>query len=263
MAKPPEGFRSVLSVAGSDPSGGAGLQLDLQVFARHGVHGMAVATALTVQSTKGVARVHPTFPSVVSEQLQFLLEDIRPDAIKVGMLATDDIVLRVGSLLARLDVPRVVDPVLRASDGSYLLERRAWGHLVERVIAGCALVTPNLEEARLLTDEPDPEKAGRALLAAGAGAVFLKGGHALGAPDDLLLTKAGGTRLPGTRVDVGPVHGTGCALSSAIAARIARGESLEQAVRGAKEFVARAIERSVAAGEGQRLLRLPDASESA
>jgi hydroxymethylpyrimidine/phosphomethylpyrimidine kinase len=249
-------FSSALSIAGSDPTGGAGLQLDLQVFALHGVHGMAVPTALTVQSTKGVQRTHPTFPSVVSEQLTCLLEDIRPDAIKVGMLATDDIAIRVAALLDGLEAPRVVDPVLRASDGSFLLERRAWGHLVERVIAGCALVTPNLEEARALTDETDPERGARVLLEAGAGAVLVTGGDAEGSADDFLLTQDGGEWLRGERVGGGPAHGTGCALSSAVAARLARGELLEDAVRGGRRFVREAIVGAAAIGKGQRLLRL-------
>lgn len=249
---------TALTIAGSDPTGGAGIQMDLQVFAHHGVHGMAVPTALTAQSTRRVHAVHPTFPSVVADQLNVALEELRPDAVKVGMLATDDIVLRVSMILDRLPVPRVVDPVLRASDGSFLLERRGWGDLVERVIAGCALVTPNRIEARELTDEDDPERAARVLLEAGAGAVLVKGGHADGPPDDFLLTPEEGTWLPGTRVKVGVVHGTGCALSAAIAARLARGESLALAVRGAKAFVAQALERSAAQPGEERLLRLVD-----
>jgi hydroxymethylpyrimidine/phosphomethylpyrimidine kinase len=236
--------------------------MDLQVFAYHGVHGMAVPTALTIQTTTGVRSVHPTFPSVVTEQLNAALEDIRPHAVKVGMLATDDIVLRVAPALEGLPVPRVIDPVLRASDGSFLLERRGWGHLIERVIAGCALVTPNLDEARELTHESDPERAARILLEAGAGAVLVKGGHAEGSPDDLLLTAEGGSWLRGTRVEVGPVHGTGCALSAAIAARLARGESLLEAVEGAKGFLEAALRRSAAQGAEDRLLRLADPAES-
>jgi hydroxymethylpyrimidine kinase/phosphomethylpyrimidine kinase len=232
--------------------------MDLQVFARHGVHGMAVPTALTVQTTRGIVRVHPTFPSVVTDQLVNLIEDVRPDVVKVGMLATDDIVRRVAPVLASLAAPRVVDPVLQASDGSFLLERRAWGTLVDEVIAGSALVTPNLDELAALTDEEDPEKGARVLLEAGAGAVLVTGGHGAGDPDDFLLTAETGTWLPGKRVGAGPVHGTGCALSAAIAARLAGGEALAEAVRGAKAFVESAIARSVAAGSGQRILRLAD-----
>jgi hydroxymethylpyrimidine/phosphomethylpyrimidine kinase len=255
-ARPP----IALSVAGSDPTGGAGLQLDLRVFERHGVHGMAVPTALTIQTTKGVHQVLPVFPNVAGEQLQLLLDDIVPDAIKIGMLATDDVLLRVAMVLERCDAPRVVDPVLAASDGSLLLERRALRNLTERILPGAALVTPNLDEAEQLTGTRDPERAARALLELGAAAVLIKGGHAESPADDFLLTGASGSWLRAARISGPPVHGTGCALSSAIAARLARGEELEAAVRGAKEFVAQAIAAARRVGGGpQRMLRFGDA----
>ncbi len=248
---------AALTIAGSDPTGGAGLQLDLQVFALHGVHGMAVPTALTVQTTKGVRRTSPVFPSVVAEQLIALLGDIRPAALKLGMLATDDIVLSVAAVLDRQSVPRIVDPVFRASDGSFLLEQRALGNLVERLVDGAALVTPNIPEAEALTGESNQERAAEAFLELGAEAVLVKGGHAASGADDFLATRAGQRLwLRGERRDVGPVHGTGCALSAAITARLARGESLEDAVRGAKEYVARAIAGSHALGSGARILSL-------
>ena len=256
-------FPCALTIAGSDPTGGAGLQIDLQVFALHAVHGMAVPTALTVQSTKGVERVLPVFPIVIGEQLGTLLRDLRPAALKLGMLATDDVLLRVATALDRFDIPRVVDPVLRASDGTYLLERRAWDNLASRLIPGAALVTPNLSEAELLTDASDPEAAARRLLEAGARAVLVTGGHASGPPDDYLLTPEGGLWLRGRRRGDAPVHGTGCALSAAITARLARGEDLRPAVAAAKAFVERAIAAAVPAGAGARLLKLgpPEASE--
>jgi hydroxymethylpyrimidine/phosphomethylpyrimidine kinase len=252
----PERIPRALSIAGSDPSGGAGLQLDLQVFACHGVHGMAVPTALTVQTTKAVERVLPVFPNALSQQLAALLADLRPDAIKIGMLGTDDIVLQVALLLERDEIPRIVDPVLQASDGSYLLERRAWPNLLKRLIAGAALVTPNLDEADALTGTRDPQGAAAQLLELGANAVLIKGGHATGPPDDLLATPGGSHWLRGTLQHGDPVHGTGCALSSAITARLARGESLETAVEGAKRFTERAIRHAYPAGSGARLLRL-------
>ncbi len=247
-------FSSALSIAGSDPTGGAGLQLDLRVFAAHGVHGMAVPTALTVQTTKGVSKVLPVFPNVVAEQLAALLSDLRPGAIKLGMLATDDVLLRVGQLLDRLDVPRVVDPVLRASSGPLLLERRAWGNLMERIVPGCALVTPNLDEAEQLAGEREPARAARVFREAGARAVLVKGGHADGPPDDYLLDAEGELWLAGTRRGDAPVHGTGCALSAAIAARLARGEPLRSAIAAAKRFVETAIANAVQPGSGARLL---------
>ena len=251
-----------LSIAGSDPTGGAGLQLDLQVFALHGVHGMAVPTALTVQATTGVKRCLPVFPASAREQLAHLLADLRPHALKLGMLATDDVLLALADLLEASGVPRVLDPVLRASDGSWLLERRAWGNLCERLVRGAWLVTPNLDEAELLTGERDPEAAARAFLAMGAQAALIKGGHAAGPPDDLLATAAGSTWLRGERRAHSP-HGTGCALSAAIAARAARGEALEDAVRGAKRWLELAIAGAFAAGKGAPLLNLHAARDAA
>ena len=247
-----------LSIAGSDPTGGAGLQLDLRVFERHGVYGMAVPTALTIQTTKGVHQVLPVFPNVVGEQLHFLLGDIVPDVIKIGMLASDDVLLRVAMVLDRCDAPRIVDPVMVASDGSVLLERRALRSFCERILPGAALLTPNLSEAEALTGTRDPEAAARALLDLGAKAALVKGGHAEGPADDFLLTAEGGSWLRAPRLDAGPVHGTGCALSSAIAARTALGDGIEAAVRGAKEFVGRAIAQAASIGGGQRVLRFDD-----
>jgi hydroxymethylpyrimidine/phosphomethylpyrimidine kinase len=246
----------VLTIAGSDPTGGAGLQLDLQVLAAHGVHGMAVATALTVQSTARVQRVLPAFPAVVGEQLTFLLDDVLPDVIKIGMLGTDDIVLRVGHALERQRLPRVVDPVLRASDGTFLLERRAWGNLLERIVAGAALVTPNLPEALELTGCSDPEQAAAAFLELGAQAVLVKGGHRQGALDDFLCSAVGGEWIRAERHDSEGAHGTGCALSAAIAARLALGAPLADAVRGAKRYVESALAGAFQAGRGRKLLRV-------
>jgi len=245
---------SVLTIAGSDPTGGAGIQLDLRVFARHGVHGMAVPTALTVQSTQRVHTILPAFPSVVGEQLLVLLLDIEPSVIKVGMLATDDVLLRVADLLARFQRPRVVDPVLRASSGGWLLERRAWGNLVDRIIRDADLVTPNLDEAEWLTGERDPERAADVFLEMGARAVLVKGGHAEGAPDDLLCTAKERTWIRAEQRHPAGAHGTGCALSAAIAAKLALGLELPQAVSEAKRFVEAALANSVQLGKGAALL---------
>lgn len=265
-------MRIALGIAGSDPTGGAGLQLDLQVFRALGVHGCGVVTALTVQDTARVHRVLPAFPSVVSDQLRALLRDFAPHAIKIGMLATDDVTRAVHLGLGELDrhgasrPPVVIDPVLAASDGQPLLERRAWPALRE-LVAGCALVTPNLPEAESLTGrdvstrEGVEEAAREFVLEMGASASLVTGGHAEGPPDDCLArrTESGAqvTWLAGERVVAGRVHGTGCALASAVAARLARGEALEAAVDGARRFVAEALRRAEAPGRGARLLRFP------
>jgi hydroxymethylpyrimidine/phosphomethylpyrimidine kinase len=257
--------RTVLSIAGSDPTGGAGLQADLQVFRARGVHGAGILTALTVQDTHRVHQSLPAFPSVVLDQIRVLLRDVQPAAVKLGMLATDDIVRNVLIGLAELDpaVPLVLDPVLEASDGTPLLERRAWqslGPLIERA----TLVTPNLPEAEALTgvstqDTAGCERAARELIEGfGAHAVLLKGGHRSGAPDDLLALREGSAIelhwLEGERIDAGPVHGTGCALSAAIAAELAKGESLRSAVMAGRQFVAEGLRTAHAPGGGARLL---------
>ncbi len=260
-------MRTALGIAGSDPTGGAGLQLDLQVFRARGVHGAGVVTALTVQDTAKVHQVLPAFPSVVLDQLRILLADFTPGAVKLGMLASDDVARAVSLGLQGLDasVPRVIDPVLAASDGTPLLERRAWGTLRE-LIAGSTLATPNLFEAGALVERDvsgrsGAEAAARAWIEEiGADAVLVKGGHADGAPDDLLARRgepgSGPTLewLPGERIPGPPVHGTGCALSSAIAAHLARGDSLEAAVSAGRGFVAEAIRGAEAPGGGARLL---------
>jgi hydroxymethylpyrimidine kinase/phosphomethylpyrimidine kinase len=259
-------LRVALSIAGSDPTGGAGLQLDLQVFRAFGVHGCAVPTALTVQDTAKVHSVLPLFPNVVTEQLRTLLRDVPPHAVKLGMLASDDVLRAVDfglDVLRGLPVPLVIDPVLRASDGKELLQRRAIPGLRE-LIRRCALVTPNLAEAETLCERDVSTRAGiesaaRHLISElGAGAALLKGGHRERDADDCLALRTdSGIEvhwLPGERIPGGDVHGTGCALSAAIAARLARGDALRTAVEAARVFVRAAIENAQAIGGGRRVL---------
>jgi hydroxymethylpyrimidine/phosphomethylpyrimidine kinase len=257
-------MKVALTIAGSDPTGGAGLQLDLQVFRALGLHGAAVPTALTVQDTAKVHRVLPAFPSVVLDQLRVLLADVTPAVVKIGMLATDDVARNVALALSGLDesVPWVLDPVLAASDGTPLLERRAWDTL-HALLPRATLLLPNRPEAEALTGEDTSrdagaERAAAALLERGARAVLLKGGHREGAPRDLLAVPDGDgvrlTWLEGERVEGGPVHGTGCALASAIAAGLAHGRDLETAVAEGRAFVARALARAERVGSGARLL---------
>jgi hydroxymethylpyrimidine/phosphomethylpyrimidine kinase len=261
--------RIALTIAGSDPTGGAGLQQDLQVFRSLGVHGAAVVTALTVQDTAKVHRVLPVFPNVVLDQIRVVIRDMTLHAVKLGMLATDDVARMVELglselLLGRPDPPRlVIDPVLAASDGTILLERRAWETLF-RLFPLATLVTPNLPEAEKLTERDVSTAAGieaaaRGLLEdLGARAVLVKGGHREGPPDDLLAERAGETTtfawLPGTRIEGPAVHGTGCALAAAIAAGLAGGASLAEAVGRARAHGAAAYRNAFVAGRGARLL---------
>ena len=229
---------------------------------------MAVVTALTVQDTEKVHQVLPAFPNVVLEQLRVVLRGLPPDAVKIGMLATDDVARSVDLGLREIEgierpVPIVIDPVLAASDGTPLLERRAYGALQE-LIGRAALVTPNLPEAAALSGcdvsgEEGVEAAACAFVnEMGARAALVKGGHAEGAPRDLLATREGGSTalrwLEGERIEIGDVHGTGCALSSAIAAALARGEALIEAVETGRRFVVEALRRAGAAGPRGRLL---------
>ena len=262
-------MRVAFSIAGSDPTGGAGLQADLQVFRALGVHGAGAITAITVQDTGRVKRVLPVFPTVVLDQIRVVFADLTPDAVKLGMLASDDVARNVALALDALPappappVPIVVDPVLAASDGTALLERRALPVLRE-LIGRAAIVTPNLGEAEALVEidastRAGSEAAARALVVSlGAGAALVTGGHRDGAPDDLLAVRHGtGVRLawlPGERVGAGNVHGTGCALAAAITAGLARGEALEDAVARARDFVASALRASEAPGARGRLL---------
>jgi len=261
-------MQSVLSIAGSDPTGGAGLQADAQVAAAFGVHAAAVATALTIQDGLRVKRVLPVFPSLVLDQLRAVLAALRPDAIKIGMLESADVVRNVLLALAPWPaIPVVIDPVLAASDGTPLLERRAHASLRALIDDRC-LLTPNWPEAEALVDaklptRADGEAAARALLARHRlEAVLLKGGHLAGDASDLLVRRvpgAGGDGivaewLPGERLPGPPVHGTGCALSTAIAAGIARGETVKGAVVAARRYVREAIRRAHALPSGARIL---------
>jgi hydroxymethylpyrimidine/phosphomethylpyrimidine kinase len=258
--------RIAVSIAGSDPTGGAGLQLDLQVFRALGVHGAGVVTALTVQDTVKVHRVLPAFPNVVLEQIRVLLRDVRPAVVKLGMLATDDVARAVALGLVETDAPLVIDPVLTASDGTPLLERRAWAALLD-LFGRAKLVTPNLLEAAQLTGGDTStargvEDAARVCVTElGAEAALVKGGHREGPPDDCLAERSTDgvavTWLRGTRIEGPPVHGTGCALASATAAGLARGLPLGAAIDAARAFVAEALRRAEPAGRGARLLVFP------
>jgi len=258
-------MKTVLTISGSDPTGGAGLQADIQVFRSLGLHGAGIVTALTVQDSARVHQVLPVFPSVALEQIRTLLNDITPAAVKIGMLGSDDVVRNVMLGLADLDpaIPIVIDPVLMASDRTPLLERRAWKTL-DGLFQRATLVTPNLFEAEALTGVPadtreGSESAARAFVEdLGAGGVLIKGGHREGAPDDLLaVAGASGLALhwlAGSRTDRGPVHGTGCALASAIAAHLALGANLERAVDEGRRYVAAGIEHAFSPGKGAHFL---------
>jgi hydroxymethylpyrimidine/phosphomethylpyrimidine kinase len=247
-----------LTIAGSDPSGGAGVQGDLRAFAAFGVHGTSVVTCITAQGTRGVRRVVPLDASLVAAQLDALLDDVRVDAVKTGALATTAIVKTVASRLARVRAPLVIDPVLTSTSGAPLLEPRGVAVLVRALFPRAALVTPNVGEIARLLDR-DPPRDVRALRDAaielrrstGARAVLAKGGHLDGDAIDVLVDARGVRVFASARVDTRCTHGTGCTLASAIAAGLAHGRSLRSSVRDAKDLVTHALQIARPLGPGR------------
>jgi hydroxymethylpyrimidine/phosphomethylpyrimidine kinase len=238
-----------LTIAGSDSSGGAGIQADLKTFAALGVYGASVITALTAQNTTGVRGVHPVPSAFVTAQMDAVFGDLDVKAVKVGMVAQLATIEAIAAALARwAPVPVVVDPVMVATSGDRLLSVDALAGLRTKLIPRASLITPNLPEAAALLDEPvaSGEAAianqGKRLLAMGCPAVLIKGGHGQGTESiDYLFSANGTLTLRAPRISTDNTHGTGCSLSSAIAALLAKGEALETAVRDAKAWVTAAI----------------------
>ena len=239
-----------LSIAGSDPSGGAGIQADLKTFSALGVYGAAAVTALTAQDTRGVRAVHDLPPYFVAAQVDCVLEDLDVRAVKLGMLSRAAVVVAVAERLeARRAQNIVLDPVMVAKSGDALLQADAVAALRTRLVPLCTVLTPNLPEAAVLLSIGEEELLGdlagacRRLVKLGARAVLLKGGHAGGAQSDDLYCDGGEVvRLPARRVETRNTHGTGCTLSAALAAYLALGASPQEACRGAKSYVTAAIE---------------------
>jgi hydroxymethylpyrimidine/phosphomethylpyrimidine kinase len=248
-----------LTIAGSDPSGGAGLQADLKTFQAFGVHGATVVTSVTVQDTTGVRDRLDLSRALVGAQLDVVLGDLPVGAAKTGLLPDADVVDAVVERLRARAFPLVVDPVLVATSGDTLTSPSALGAIRDRLLPLAAVVTPNLSEAEALTGRPvrtvpEMRDAAAALCALGARAVLVKGGHLRDRACDVLATGNEVHELEAARLAVGPVHGTGCTLSAAIAAELARGEDVFDAVQAARAYVRRALAASAALGRGSRLL---------
>lgn len=247
--------RTALSIAGSDPSGGAGIQADLKTFAAQGVYGAAAITALTAQNTRGVSGVHAVPPDFVADQVRAVLADLDVRAVKIGMLGTAEVVAAVAGVLAEVPgIPVVLDPVMVAAGGEPLLDEGAVAALVA-LAPRATVLTPNVHEAALLLGveaaRGSEELSGQAeeLLGLGSGAVLLKGGRLSDerrAVDVLAVSGGETVAFEHDRVPAERVHGGGCTLSSAIAARLALGESLEAAVAGARGYVVEALRRGLA-----------------
>jgi hydroxymethylpyrimidine/phosphomethylpyrimidine kinase len=239
---------NILSIAGSDPSGGAGIQADIKAISAQGGYAMAAITALTAQNTQGVRAVEMVAPGMVAAQIAAIHDDIDIHAVKIGMLGSGDIVRAVAGALAGLNMPVVLDPVMVAKGGDRLLAPDAVEALRTALLPLAHVITPNLPEAADLLGCPEArdrdgmEAQARALLALGPGAVLLKGGHLAGGDSpDLLLDADGAHWLDGPRHATGNTHGTGCTLSAALAAELGHGRPLPEAAARAKAFVATAI----------------------
>jgi hydroxymethylpyrimidine/phosphomethylpyrimidine kinase len=250
-------IRRALTIAGSDSGGGAGIQADLKTFAMLAVWGMSAVTSITVQNTQGVAEVSDVPPDIVAAQIRAVATDIGVDAAKTGMLSTAEIIEAVAEAVEELGVPNlVVDPVFVSKHGDPLLRDDAVDALAKRVVPLATLVTPNLPEAGGLAGfevrtRQEMEKAAAAILDLGARAVLVKGGHlGEGSADDLFAMGDEIEWIHGERIDTPDTHGTGCVLSAAITAYLARGRDLEGAVREGKAFVTEAIRHGLRVGRG-------------
>ena len=246
-----------LTIAGSDSGGGAGIQADLKTFQALGVWGMSAITAVTVQNTKGVSGFQELSPDTVGDQIRAVVTDIGLDAAKTGMLASVPIIEAVAEAVSETRVPNlVVDPVFVSKHGHPLLQEDAVDALRTRIVPLAALVTPNLHEASGLAGFPvqteqDMERAGRVILDLGPSAVLVKGGHMEGRrATDLLVTSDGTQPISAERIDTPHTHGTGCVLSAAIAAYLARGHDLLTAVQDGKAFVTESIRAALEIGQG-------------
>lgn len=239
-----------LTIAGSDPSGGAGIQADLKTFHQFGVYGEAVITLITVQNTVGVQRVDCLAPDLVAQQIRAVLDDIPPQAIKLGALGNAAIVEAVAAALAHSTAPLVIDPVMISKHGAPLMDAAAIEAFKRLLIPRALVITPNLPEALALTGEQDPSAAASALVAAGARAALIKGGHAEGPRSDDLLLYNGWHNFAAERIESRNTHGTGCTYAAAITAELARGTDLFAAIASAKSFVTQAIRTAPGLGQG-------------
>ena len=254
MPSPP---RTVaLTIAGSDSGGGAGIQADLKTFHTFGVFGTSAITAITAQNTVGVSAVHTVPVDVVRAQIDAVVPDLQPAAVKTGMLATAELIHTVAVAISEYGLDLyVMDPVMVATSGDRLLDEDAEASLVRELLPLAAVVTPNLHEAAILTGCPvenldDMRVAARTLVEMGAGAALLKGGHLEGDAMDLLWDGREEHVWRKERIDTPHTHGTGCTLSAAIAASLAKGRRLEDAVARAVDFVGRAIASAPGLGSG-------------
>lgn len=248
--------KAVLTIAGSDSSGGAGIQADIKTMMANGVYAMSAITALTAQNTLGVAGILETAPEFLEQQLDCIFTDIRPDAVKIGMLCGADMIRAAAKKLREYHAVNIVlDPVMVSTSGSRLLSREAVEEMKAQMYPLADLITPNIPEGEVLAgmriESPeDMEKAAETIACTYGCAVLLKGGHQAGSADDLLYRDGSFRWFPGRRIANPNNHGTGCTLSSAIASNLAKGFSMEEAVEKAKKYISGALEAMLDLGRG-------------
>ena len=249
-------MRTALTIAGSDSSGGAGIQADIKTMTANGVFATCAVTALTAQNTTGVTDILESTPHFLEEQLDAVFTDIFPDAVKIGMVSSAALIAVIADKLRRYDAKHiVVDPVMVATSGAKLLQDDAVSALTERLLPLAEVLTPNIPEAEILagmtiTDAAGMEAAAKTISEKYGCAVLCKGGHQINDADDLLWRSGGGKWFRGRRIDNPNTHGTGCTLSSAIAANLAKGCDLDTAVERAKAYISGALAAMLDLGKG-------------
>lgn len=249
-------MKAVLTVAGSDCSGGAGIQADIKTMCANGVYGMSAIAALTAQNTTGVRAIQESTPEFLAEQLNAVFEDIFPDAVKIGMVSSKELICTIAERLRYYKAKNIViDPVMVATVGSRLIKTDAVQSLASELFPLSTLVTPNIPEAEILSDLPilnkkDMEKTAKRIADTYGCAVLLKGGHNVSDADDLLCTGDTMRWFEGERINNPNTHGTGCTLSSAIAANLAKGYTLVESVKRSKDYVSKALSAMLDLGKG-------------
>ena len=249
-------MKTALTIAGSDCSGGAGIQADLKTMTTNGVYAMSVITALTAQNTTGVRAIQETTPAFLKQQIDAVFEDIFPDAVKIGMVANSELIRVTADRLRYYNAKNVVvDPVMVATSGSALMKNDAVHTLIEELLPIAALVTPNIPEAEILSGLKIGNKEDMLAAAKKIGdtyhcSVLLKGGHSINDANDLLYADGEMVWFEGKRIDNPNTHGTGCTLSSAIAANLAKGSSLTESVQKAKDYISGALSAMLDLGQG-------------
>lgn len=249
-------MNKALSIAGSDSCGGAGIQADLKTMTMNGVYAMSAITALTAQNTTGVFAIQESTPEFLSQQITAVFDDIYPDAVKIGMVSSTELIKVIGERLRHYEAENiVVDPVMVATSGSALMKNDAVNTLVEELFPIATVVTPNIPEAEVLsgmtiTNEEEMIEAAKYISKTYGCAVLLKGGHSINDANDLLCEKDTITWFKGKRINNPNTHGTGCTLSSAIASNLAKGYDLATSVKNAKEYISLALSDMLDLGQG-------------